>query len=105
MVAALLTALGTGSCFNEDGNCRGDPTNVELIDRAGAPNWRASCGDTHNRWKLAGVVGRVPRDGRILEVLTCDTLLVQVRGRCFLVTQGHSSHSWSQALCPTDERK
>ncbi len=62
MAAVLLVAFETGSCFNEDGNCRGDPTNAEIIDRAKVPNWRALCGGTSNSWGLAGVVRRVPRD-------------------------------------------
>lgn len=101
----LLVIFGTGSCLNEDGNCRGDPTNAEIIDRGGAPNWRTMCGDPNKRWGLAGVVRRVPRDGKVLEIITCDTLLVQVRDRCFVVTQGYHSHSWSQASCPPVERQ
>lgn len=100
---ALLVAFGTGSCFNEDGNCRGNPTIAETIDQVGVPNWRTMC--ANERWGLVGVVRKVPRDGRVLEIITCDTLLVQVRDRCFVVTQGYRSHSWSQASCPPVEKQ
>lgn len=100
MILLLLAVLC--SC-NEDGNPAGSITFAEILDGKGLPDWRPQCGTEHGKTTLLAVVGRVPQDGRVLEILTCDTILVRMRGRCFLVTQGYHSHSWTQATCPPAE--
>jgi len=95
----LLTLIICSSCLNEDGNCAGEPTYAEILDRAKVPHWRKRCSGRGSMY-LSEVVQRVPPDGEVLDVISCDSILVRIRGRCYIITQGFRSHSWSQADCP-----
>lgn len=102
-VLAALMILGGNLCFNEDGNCNGMTTHAEYLDNAKVPNWRSRCGGIGRR-TLKEVTARiVPYGGEVLEIVTCDTVLAKVRGRCYVVTQGFRSHSWTPADCPEKE--
>ena len=86
---------------NEDGNFSGMETHAEYLHKRGVKNWRSKC-DWHGRSSLKNVVSRVPVGGKVVKIITCDTIIVFMDGECYMVTQGFRSHSWTQAKCPKD---
>ncbi len=97
--AALLVVVLVlvKTCSNGDGDCRGTSSIAERIDAKGVPGWRDRCWE--DRRTLMETVSLVPPEGKVVEILSCSAILVRLHGRCFIVTRGFRSHSWSQGTC------
>ena len=83
---------------NEDGGI--GQTNAEQLDKLKLKiDWRPQCNYRHGRMNLLETIALAPYQAEVLDILTCKTIKIKLRGKCYLITRGFRSHSWSEATC------
>ena len=71
------------------------------------PNWKENwrrC-KPNDQDDLTYAIQQLPPKARVVEFLTCTTIIIETGGRCFLVHQDDIGSSWAMVACSPREKE